>query len=83
MGALGVESPTEGPLAMQRQREWSLAGKTARRGDGRWSTRLLTWQPWFRATPKRDVGRPPKRRNGDLAHVVGETWTDETKDASL
>ena len=70
-------------VAVQRQRKWSLAGKTARRSDGRWSTRLLTWQPWFRASPKWDDGRPKKRWDDDLAQLAGATWTDVAKEASL
>ena len=29
----------------QRRRKWRLAGHMARREDGRWSTRLLQWEP--------------------------------------
>jgi len=40
----------------QRSRKWRLAGHIARRTDGRWSTKLLTWSP----TGHRSQGHPMK-----------------------
>lgn len=42
----------------QRVRKWRLAGHTARRSDGRWSTAVLTWQP---SGGCRNRGHPSKR----------------------
>ena len=68
---------------VQRQRKWRLAGVTARHSDARWSTRLLSWQPWFRMSPKREVGRPKKRWDDDLAQLAGGAWPHEAKDAAF
>ena len=68
---------------VQRQRKWKLARKTARHSDSRWSTRLLYWQPWFRMSPKRKVGRPKKLWDDDLAQLAGGAWPHEAKDATF
>ena len=41
-----------------RKRKWRLAGHTARRTDGRWSTAMLQWTP---DQGKRNRGHPLKR----------------------
>jgi hypothetical protein len=51
--AAGVEDWVSG----QRRRKYRLAGHIARRTDGRWSSRLLDWEP----AGYRRVGRPRRR----------------------
>ena len=51
--------------SLQRKRKCNLAARCAISNDGRWSTRLMQWRPWFRCNPHRHVGHPVKR------------WTDE------
>ena len=70
-------------VAMQRERKWKLAGKTANRTDSRWSTRLLTWTPWFRVSPRRTVGRPRMRWDDDLVKIAGEAWATEALDLGM
>eukprot|EP00973_Karenia_brevis_P036711 5058766-Karenia_brevis.AAC.1 len=43
-------------VSEQRKRKWQLAGHTARRNDGRWSTQMVFWQPHG----IRNVGHPVK-----------------------
>ncbi len=47
----------------QRRRKWKLAGHTARRGDGRWSSKLLQWLP---LRGHRSRGHPVKRWSDEL-----------------
>ena len=68
---------------LQRLRKRRLAGQTARRSDGRWSTRLLSWRPWFRLIPRRNVGRPRTRWEDDVVKIAGETWNAEAKNLKL
>jgi hypothetical protein len=49
----GVEDWVSG----QRRRKYRLAGHIARRTDGRWSSKLLDWEP----AGYRNVGRPKRR----------------------
>ena len=44
-------------VSLQRKRKWRLAGHTARRDDGRWSTTILHWKP----DGERKQGHPRKR----------------------
>ena len=41
-----------------RRKKWRWAGHLARRDDGRWATKLLTWRP---AHGHRNIGRPCRR----------------------
>ena len=50
-------------VAAQRKRKWDYAGQVARREDGRWSTKLLAWEP---AEGKRKRGHPKLRWRDDL-----------------
>ena len=70
-------------VGLQRRTKWKLAGETARRGDGRWSTRILSWQPWFRVSPRRCVGRPRRRWDDDITQLAGESLKDEAQDVGL
>ena len=67
----------------QRARKWTLAGRVASQTDGRWSTRVLSWKPWFRIFPKRDVGRPRKRWEDDIVNLAGESWMTEGIDQDM
>ena len=42
----------------QRKRKWRWSGRIARRTDGRWGTRMLSWIP---AGGRRSVGHPAAR----------------------
>ena len=50
-------------VAAQRRRKWRWAGHTARRDDGRWSTKILDWLP---ENGRRKVGHPVKKWTDDL-----------------
>ena len=52
----------------QRSRKWRLAGHIARRTDGRWSTKLLSWSP----SGHRSQGHPMTRWRDEL---VSFTWS--------
>ena len=77
--ACGVEDWIE----IQRCRKFDLAGRTANLHDGRWNTRLLSWRPWFREHPRRNVGRPCKRWQDDLVCLAGGSWMTDGVDANL
>jgi hypothetical protein len=57
----------------QRRRTWRWGGHVARRTDGRWATKLLSWEP----VGKRSRGHPKKRWEDDVcgfaATVLGDT----------
>ena len=61
-------------VVQSRKRKWRFAGKAARSVDGRWTSRLLDWQPFFRCTPKRAVGRPRCRWADSIVAVAGGDW---------
>ena len=67
-------------VQLQRTRKFKLAGKTAMQTDGRWNKRLLSWIPWFRASPHRNVGRPCKRWDDDIVHLAGGDWPSAAAD---
>ena len=67
----------------QRARKCTLAGRVASQTDGRWSTRVLSWKPWFRIFPKRDVGRPRKRWEDAIVNLAGESWMTEGIDQDM
>ena len=58
----------------QRLRKWRLAGHVARRHDGRWSAKLLSWTPNI---GKRRVGHPCKRWRDELVEFNAEIgWSE-------
>ena len=59
-------------VAGQRARKWRLAGHTARRTDGRWSTKLLFWTP----AGYRNRGRPVTRWADELCDFVAKVYGD-------
>ena len=68
----------------QRRRKWRLAGHTARRDDGRWSTAVLGLKPEMGS---RSRGHPTKRWADDLDCFFGERfgllrglWRDAAQD---
>ena len=65
MGELNIEDW----VMTQRRRKWRLAGHTARRVDGRWSTRLLDWRP---EGGHRERKRPYERWAEDLNKFFAE-----------
>ena len=66
----GVQDWTAG----QRARKWRLAGHTARRSDGRWSSKLLFWTP----AGSRNRGRPVTRWGDELCSFVSRVYGDGT-----
>ena len=64
----------------QRRRKWQWAGHIARRDDGRWSKRLLEWEP---PGGRRSWGRPVLRWEDTLCQFMkskGEKWQSAAKD---
>ena len=57
-----------------RRLKWRFMGKTVKMTDGRWSRRLLDWQPYFRCSPCRSVGRPLTRWHHCFIKMVGGDW---------
>lgn len=78
--ALATAHAAQDWVDLQRKRKWKLAGQTARQSDDRWSKRLLTWQPWFRSAPRRNVGHPRKRWDDGIVNLAGKAWTEEAAD---
>jgi len=66
-----------------REKKWKFAGLTATRDDGRWSRRLLMWNPWFRITPWRRPGRPLTRWDDEISRLAGGDWTNVASDHKL
>ena len=62
-------------VSLSRERKWNFAGKAASRLDGRWTTRLLNWTPFFKCLPHRSVGHPYKRWEDQIVNVAGGNWT--------
>ena len=67
----------------QRRRLWRWAGHTARRTDGRWTTKSLMWTP----SGRRCRGRPMARWEDVLIHYASlnfgaEKWYCVSKDRS-
>eukprot|EP00973_Karenia_brevis_P072114 10018446-Karenia_brevis.AAC.1 len=56
-------------VVSQRRRKWRLAGHTARREDGRWSTAVCHWTP---VGGYRQRGHPHKRWSDDLDGFLAE-----------
>ena len=55
-----------------RRRKWKWAGHIARRGDGRWATKVLAWWP---EDGRRKVGHPMKSWTDELQQLtVGDMW---------
>ena len=69
--------------SIQKTQKWRLAGKAAMSTDGRWTKRFLEWKPWFRTLPHRDVGRPLKRWDDDLTHLIGGGWPEAALDGAV
>ena len=64
----------------QRRRKGRWAGDVSRRDDGRWSRRLLDWEP---LGGRRSWGRPLIRWEDALCHFAktkGETWSKVGRD---
>ena len=59
-------------VATQRRRKWMLAGHLARRHDGRWSKKLIEWEP-TRGTRRRGH---PKLRWDDAIKMFLQTRMD-------
>jgi len=54
----------------QRSRKWRLAGHIARRTDGRWSTKLLSWSP----SGHRSQGHPMTRWRDELVSFTSSVY---------
>ena len=63
----------------QRKRKWRWAGHVARRDDGRWTVRVMNWEP---VSGKRSVGRPETRWEDSLVRFAkgrGRNWRELAK----
>ena len=69
--------------SLYRKRKWAFAGKAARMQDGRWTTRLLNWSPFFRCLPYRSVGHPQKRWDDHIVNLAGGNWVTAAHDNQL
>jgi hypothetical protein len=70
-----------------RRKKWRWAGHLARRSDGRWDRRLLTWSP---LEGRQNRGRPCKRWSSDLdaffqkkAGYARNAWIDVAQDRAI
>jgi hypothetical protein len=64
----------------QRRRKWQWAGHISRRDDGRWTKRLVDWEPFG---GRRSWGRPILRWEDTLCQFMkskGESWQHAAKD---
>lgn len=68
-------------VAVQRKCKWQFLGKTAVRGDRRWSTRILQWRPAVHGG--RRVGAPCKRWGDDIDAYIGDDWISTARDGEL
>ena len=59
-------------LHLHRRRKWRFAGRVARSEDGRWSRRILDWQP----VSSRSRQRPLTRWTDQLAQYAGGNWIE-------
>ena len=69
--------------AAQIERNWQFASATAGKDDGRWSTRLLDWKPWFRECPSRSVGHPVARWDDVFVKAAGGNWVEHAKNEAV
>ena len=81
--ALSTKHGYQDWLTTQRSRKWRFVGKVVTDTCGKWSTRLLSWRPWFRTLPARNVGRPKLRWAHDLEHYCGGDWQERAADKAL
>eukprot|EP00973_Karenia_brevis_P021182 2911447-Karenia_brevis.AAC.1 len=70
-------------VLVYRKCKWDLAGRCARKLDGRWSHKLLGWKPWFRCMPYRSVGRPYRRWTDSITEYVSCSWLELASTAAL
>ena len=64
-----------------RRVKWRVTGELARKIDGRWSTRTLSWRPFCGAGRKQ--GRPKTRRSDDFEKLAGGAWDELASDKDL
>ena len=57
-------------MAQARKRKWTWTGHVARRTDGRWSKRVLSWQP----KGVRKQGRPFTRWSDEIKMFLSATY---------
>ena len=65
---------------LPKSRKWKFAGEISRSNVGKWSTRLLSWRPFFRCMPYRRAGRPVTRWTDDLEKLAGGNWRATAQD---
>ena len=68
-------------IVTHRRRKWRFAGRTARCTDGRWSTRMLKWQPVF--GEGRCAGRPCTRWDDCIVSLAGLDWISQALDEHI
>ena len=70
-------------VELQRQKQWTLAGRVASAIDRRWSNQILNWKSWFRVLPCRPAGRPRKRWDDNITQFAGGSWVETAQDSCL
>ena len=71
---LGLESWVQ----TYRRRKWRFAGRLARLEDGRWSHKILNWQP----ESHRSRQRPLTRWSDQLTKYAGGNWMEIAVDTA-
>ena len=61
-------------ILAHRRQKWRFVAKAVQTTDGRWSKRLLDWQPHFRCWHDRSVGHPHLRWGDSFAKIAGGNW---------
>ena len=77
---IASRSNMESWLLKHRRRKWALAGRLARAEDGRWSNKIITWNPAEEG--RRDQARPRLRWSDSIVGFAGG-WVDAAKDFDL
>ena len=69
---LAAQFGAESWVRIFRRRKWRFAGRLARLSDGRWSKKVLTWEPESR----RSQQRPRTRWSDPFSQFAGGNWMD-------
>ena len=76
---LAAKFKVESWVRTQRRRKWRFAGRLARLSDGRWSQKVLDWEP----ASVRSRQRPLTRWSDQLAQFAGGNWQQVAVDPAF
>ena len=76
---LAAKFNVESWVRTQRRRKWRFAGRLARLSDGRWSQKVLDWEP----ASVRSRQRPLTRWSDQLAQFAGGNWQQVAVDPAF